>query len=108
MQPFEQNAKMSQEILDTGMKSFAGLSTSMQTIGSEAADYSRKAFERAGETTEKVLSAKSLDKAMEIQSDYLKGAYEDFVAQSTKMGDLYAEMAKEAYKPYESFSAKTK
>lgn len=107
MQPFDQS-KFGQEFLDNGMKSFATLTKSMQAIGSEAADYSRKAFEDAGATTEKMISAKSLEKAFEIQSDYVKNAYEGFVAQATKMGDLYADMAKEAYKPYESLAAKSK
>ena len=36
------------------------------------------------------MGAKSLEKAMEVQSDYLKTAYEDFVAEATKLGELYA------------------
>jgi hypothetical protein len=39
---------------------------------------------------------------MELQADYMKTAYESFVAQSTKMSELYADLAKEAYKPYET------
>ena len=43
---------------------------------------------------------------MEVQSEYLKSSYEDFVAQSTKLGELYAGLAKEAYKPFEGVMAK--
>ena len=39
--------------------------------------------------------------AMEVQNEYLRSAYEDFVAQSTKLTELYSELAKEAYKPFE-------
>jgi len=35
-----------------------------------------------------------------VQSEYLKSSYEEFVAQSTKLGELYAGLAKEAYKPF--------
>ena len=52
------------------------------------------------------MGAKSLEKAMEVQSEYLKSSYEDFVAQSTKLGELYADLAKEAYKPFEGVMAK--
>ena len=55
---------------------------------------------------EKLFGAKSLDKAIEIQTDYAKTAYEGFVAQATKIGELYADLAKETYKPYEGFVAK--
>ncbi len=43
---------------------------------------------------------------MEVQSEYLKSSYEDFVAQSTKLGELYADLAKQAYKPFEGVMAK--
>jgi hypothetical protein len=36
----------------------------------------------------------------------VKTAYEGFVAQSTKMGELYANLAKDAFKPYEGLVAK--
>ena len=52
------------------------------------------------------MGAKSLEKAMEVQSDYLKSSYEDFVAEATKLGELYADLAKEAYKPFEGALAK--
>ena len=52
------------------------------------------------------MTAKSLDKAFEVQSDYAKTSYEGFVAQATKMGELYTDLAKEAYKPFEDAVAK--
>jgi hypothetical protein len=51
--------------------------------------------------------SKSIEKAMEIQTAYAKSAYEGFVAQATKMGELCADLAKETYKPFESFTSKT-
>jgi hypothetical protein len=55
---------------------------------------------------EKLMGAKSLEKAMEVQNEYLKSSYADFVAQSTKLGELYADLAKDAYKPFEGAMAK--
>ena len=72
----------------------------------ELADYSKKVFEEGTAATEKLLGAKSIDKAMEIQTDYAKSAYEGFVAQATKISELYADLAKETYKPFEAFAVK--
>jgi len=47
-----------------------------------------------------------LETAMAVQSEYLKSSYEEFVAQSTKIGELYTDMAKEAYKPFEGVLGK--
>jgi hypothetical protein len=51
--------------------------------------------------TERLMGAKSLEKASEVQSGYVKMAFEGFVAHATKIGKLYADLAKELYKPIE-------
>jgi hypothetical protein len=108
MQSFEDVSKAGKEFMDSGLKNVASFSKSFQAITVEATEYSKKAFETGSATAEKLVSAKSLDKAFEIQTDYAKQAYEGFVAQATKMSELYAEMAKDAYKPFESVVAKAK
>jgi phasin family protein len=88
------------------MKQLGTVSKGWQAIATEFADYSKKSFEDGSAALEKLIGAKSLEKAIEVQSDYLKSAYEGFVAQSTKMGELYTDLAKEAYKPLEGILAK--
>jgi hypothetical protein len=87
--------------MDATLKSFGSLSKGMQAIAAEMADYSKKVFEQGTAATEKLIGAKSLEKAFEVQSDYAKIAYEGFVAEATKLGELYTDLAKEAYKPFE-------
>ncbi|MFL6796934.1 MAG: phasin family protein [Xanthobacteraceae bacterium] len=87
--------------MDATMKSFGAFSQSVQAIAVEVTDYSRKVFEQGSAATEKLIGAKSLEKVFEVQSDYVKSSYEGFVAQATKLGELYADLAKEAYKPFE-------
>ena len=72
----------------------------------EATDYAKKSFETGTATLEKLAGVKTLDKAIEIQTDYVKTAFEGAVAQMTKMGELYAAIAKDAYKPFEGIVAK--
>jgi hypothetical protein len=55
---------------------------------------------------ENLLGAKSLDKAFEVQTEYAKGAYEGYVAHASKLGELYANVAKEAFKSYQDFISK--
>ena len=93
--------QLGKDNMDATLKSFGVLSKSLQTIAVELADYSKRVFEQGTAASEKLLGAKSLDKAFEVQSDYLKSSYEGFVAQATKFGELYADLAKEAYRPFE-------
>ena len=98
--------KFSKDGMDATMKSFGTVSKATQAIAAEVADYSKKSFEDGTKVMEKLLGVKSFEKAIEIQTDYAKSAYEGFVAQATKMGELYADLAKETYKPFEGFVAK--
>lgn len=107
-QTYEDFAKYGKEFTDTGLKSFASLTKGAQAIATEAGEYTKKSFEAGSAAFEKLFSAKSIEKAVEIQTDYAKQSYESFVAEASKIGNLYAELAKEAYKPFESVVAKAK
>jgi hypothetical protein len=103
---FDEVQKLSKDSMDATMKSFGAVTKATQAIAAEVTDYSKKSFEDGSKVLEKLFGAKSLDKAIEIQTDYAKTAYEGFVAQATKMGELYAELAKETYKPFEAYAPK--
>ena len=107
-QTFEDAGKFGKEFMDTGLKSLASLSKGWQSIAVEATEFTKKSIETGSATVEKLVSAKSLEKAIEIQTDYAKSAYEGFVAEATKISELYAELFKDAYKPFESVAAKAK
>jgi len=88
--------------MDATMKSLGALSKSWQAIAVEMADYTKKTFEQGTAAAEKLLGAKSLENAIEVQSDYVKSSYESFVSEATKLGELYADLARESYRPFES------
>jgi len=86
--------QLGKDNMDATLKSFGAVSKSLQSIAIELADYSKRVFEQGTAASEKLLGAKSLDKAFEVQSDYLKSSYEGFVTQATKLGELYADLDK--------------
>ena len=55
---------------------------------------------------EKLSGVRSLDKAIEVQTEFAKTAYETFVTESQKIGALYADLAKQSYKPFGGLVAK--
>ncbi|MEJ1158767.1 phasin family protein [Prosthecomicrobium sp. N25] len=102
----EEMQKATKENMDNAMKSIGVVSKGVQAIAVEVADYSKKSFEQSSATVEKLFGAKTLDKAIEVQSDFVKSAYEGYVAQMTKVGEMYVDLAKEVYKPYEGVFGK--
>jgi|ERR1700741_222659 phasin family protein len=103
---FEEFQKYGKEQLEAATTVAASLAKGLQTIAAETTDYSKKSLESSSAYVERLLGAKSLDNAIQIQSEYAKSAYEGFVAQATKLGELYTNLAKEAFKPVESAFAK--
>ena len=103
---FEEVQKVGQQTAETATKAFGAVSNGVQAIATEMADYSKKSFEDGTKFLEQLLGTKSVEKAIELQQGYFKSAYEGFVAQATKIGGLYADLAKETYKPLEGFVAK--
>jgi hypothetical protein len=102
IQGFESFQKYGKDAMDASMKTMEASSKSLQAIATQVADYSKTSFEHGSGAFEKLMSAKSLDKAFEIQSAYAKSAYEGFVQHATKLGELYTDLAKEAVKPFET------
>lgn len=98
---FQDFQKLNQTNMDLAMKMFGEWNKGWQAIAAEMNDYSKRSFEQGTATFERLLSAKSLDQAFEIQSTYAKRAYDDYMQQMTKIGGMYAEMTKDAYKPLE-------
>lgn len=103
---FEDMQQLGKENFDVAMKSFNAASKGAQAIAAEVADYSKKAVEDSTLALEKLFGAKSVEKAIELQQAYAKEAYEGFVSKATKVGELYADLAKETYKPYENLFTK--
>ena len=97
--------KLFKENLDNAAKSAGVVTKGLQAIAAEAQDYSKKSVEEGSKFVEKLLASKSLDAVIEVQTEYLKKSYEDAIGQMTKMGELYADLAKEIAKPYETFTA---
>lgn len=106
MNNFEDMQKLGKENMDIAMESLGSVSKSMQAIAAEVADYQKKSFEEGSAAVEKVVASKSLDKAFEAQSEYFKTAYEGFVGEMTKLGEMYTDMSKDVYKPFEGVMGK--
>jgi hypothetical protein len=94
--------KFGKENMDMAMTAFGAWAKNAQSIATELADYSKKSFEDSAAAFEKLIGAKSVEKAVEVQTEYLRSLYEELVAETAKIGELYADLAREAYKPFES------
>ena len=81
-------------------------SIGIQTIANAYADYTMKSFEESRSFVEKLMGVRSFDKAIEVQTEFARHVYANFVAKSQKICELYSEAAKQIFSPWERFAAK--
>jgi hypothetical protein len=71
----------------------------MKAIATAHGDYMKSSFEANKAYMEKLATIKAPDQAMQISNDHMKSAYETFVAEATKIGDMYKDFFKTAFEP---------
>jgi phasin family protein len=92
---------------DAAVSSLGEANKGFQAIAAEIASYSKKSFDDGTRAFEQLIGAKSFEQAFEIQSQYAKKAFDAYVAQTTKLGQMYVDLARGAYNPVEQAVAKT-
>ena len=65
-------------------------------------DYMRKSWLSGRFLVERLIAVRSFDEAIEIQGEFARQAYANFVAQSQKMCELYGAWAQQFFAPSEN------
>ena len=103
---FESFQTLSKDNMDAVLKSTNALNRGLQAIAAEAADFSKRSIDAGTSALERLIGSGSIDKAVEVQSDYVRAAYEGYVGQVAKVSEIVTDMAKGAYEPYEALFGK--
>ena len=98
--------KVGKEGFDTVVRSYGEANKGFQAVVAEVTNYSKKTFEDGTRAFEQLAGAKSVEQAIEIQSQYAKKAFDAHMAQMTKLGEMYASLARDAFKPIQDAVAK--
>jgi hypothetical protein len=78
----------------------------VQAIATAYGDYAKKSFEDTRSFVEKLSGVRSFDKAVEVQTEFARSAFETFVRETQKIGALYGDLAKQSCKPFGGFAAR--
>ena len=81
------------------MTHLAPIQEKLTAITTAQTDYAKTVFEANKAYLEKLASLKAPDQAMQLTTDHMKSAYETFMAESHKIGEMYKEFFTTAMKP---------
>jgi hypothetical protein len=103
----EEFQRASKDGFDASVRSLGEVSKGFQAIAATVADYSKKSFEDGTRAFEQMIGAKSFEQVWEIQCQYAKKAFDAYVAQASKVREMYVDLARSAYQPVEQAAART-
>ena len=97
-QKFGENFQMAgKDGFEATVRSFAEVNKGFQAMTAEVTNYSKKAFEDGTRAFEQLMGAKTVEQAIEIQSQYAREAYDTYTAEMSKLGEMYLNLTRNAY-----------
>jgi len=70
-----------------------------EEMNAEIAAFSKKSYEDSIAAAKELTSVKSVPELFEKQTEFAKSSFEGFVAEATKLNEIYAAAAKDAFAP---------
>ena len=93
---------------EAASRSFAEANRGFQAVAAEMMNYSKATFDDAIRTWEQLIGVRSLEQAMQIQSDYAKRVYQNHMAELSKLGQMGLGIMSDASKPGEDASRRSR
>ena len=90
------------ENVEAYMQASTAFAKVFERINGEIFNFSKQQVEDGVAAFKAVSGAKSVHEAWEVQSDFAKSSLDAYVAQATKMNDLWMGAAKQAAEPFSS------
>jgi hypothetical protein len=91
-----------QKAAETGvgsiLQSWGELNRGWTAMAAEVNEYSKTVFNDATRTMEQLVGAKTFEDVVEIQSTYAKKAYDNHIAEVSKLGKMCSTLVGNAYK----------
>jgi phasin family protein len=118
-------AETTRESMDRGMKAFEEFNASargnievwsaagraaaqgIEAMVQQAAEYSRKTFEHATATMRSLQGARTANEVFQVQNDFMKGQFDAFVGEFSRMSETMLRVTSEVFEPITSKMAET-
>lgn len=81
------------------MTDMTAVQEKMKAIATAHTDFAKASFEANKAYLEKLATVKSPNQAMPLITEHMKSNYESFVAEATKIGEMYKDFFTSAFEP---------
>ncbi|HEU0133448.1 MAG TPA: phasin family protein [Allosphingosinicella sp.] len=98
----EEMTELSKGNVEAMVASTKVVAKGLETVGQEVAEYSRKSFEDASAALKSFAEVKSATDFFRLQSDFMRGQFDGFVTESSKLSETMIKLAGDAAEPLAS------
>src|SRR4029453_10669649 len=103
-QEAQEQAKQVGQEFQRASRSFAEINRNFQAIATEMTDFSKRRLEDVLQSWEQLLRARSFPDVVEVQTRYAQKAYDAYMSEFSKLGEMYLGTARDVAKPIEQTS----
>ncbi len=96
---YDQFLGYGKDTVEAYMKSANATGKGVETLHNELYAFSKQSVEDSIAATKALLGSKSVHEAFELQSGFAKTAFDSYVSQVTKLGEIFSATAREAAEP---------
>ncbi len=96
---YDQFLGYGRDTVEAYMRAANAAGKGVETLHNELYAFSKQSVEDSISATKALLGSKSVHEAFELQSDFAKSAFDNYVSQVTKLGEIVSSTTKEAFEP---------
>jgi phasin family protein len=96
---FEEVTQFGQDNVEAIVASGKVMAKVAEEMNAEVIAFSKKSYEDSMAAAKEIASARSVSEYFEKQTAFAKTSFETFVAEATKLNEMYSQAAKEAFAP---------
>ena len=95
----EEATQFGQENMEALVASGKVIAKATEEVNAEIVAFSKKSYQDGMAAAKELTSAKSVSEFFEKQTAFAKTSFEAYVAEATKLNEIYASAAKDAFEP---------
>jgi len=96
---YDQFLTYGKETVEACAKSASAAGKGAETFNNELYAFSKKSIEDSITAAKALMGAKSVHEALEFQSDFAKTAFDGYIGQFSKFGEIFANTARDSLEP---------
>jgi phasin family protein len=96
---FEDVTQFGQDNVEAIVASGKVMAKAAEEMNAEVIAFSKKSYEDSMAAAKEIASARTMPEFFEKQTAFAKTSFETFVAEATKLNEMYSQAAKEAFAP---------